>query len=189
MPLEQIEIFNNLFKTATERVNKIMVLENYRVRSVGFFDKRNLRKSIKDYEQCLIMVPDHWQSMLFMAKSHQRLGNHETALLWLEKAMQIETANHTIPQEASIEAIHLNDINKAIFFSSEAIRRKPGDFALLGNHAMNLLIANQDEDAKKTVEWAIELNPSDIVNKNILNQVTNVMSEKKKRPTCKDAIG
>ena len=189
MTTDQIETFNNLYKTATERVDKIIVLGNYRVRRVGFFDKRNLKKSIKDYEQCLRMAPGHWQSMLFMAKSHQRLGDHEAALLWLEKAMQIETTSHTIPQEASIEAVHLNNIDKGILFSAEAIRRKPNDFALLGNHAMNLLIAGRDDDAKRTVELAIELNPSDTVNKNILKQITDVTSGRKKRPTCKDIVG
>ena len=186
---QQIECFNKLFSNAADRQSKLVFTNGYKYSSIGYFGKRKLRKSITDFEECLSIVPDHWQSMVLKAKAHQRLGEHKEAFDLLEQAFQTEKENHTIPMEASLEAMHLKMIEKAIFYSEESLKRKPNDFVLLGNHAMNLLVAESDTKAKDTINKAIELNPNDKINRNIEKTINEVISGKRKRPTFKDAIG
>jgi tetratricopeptide (TPR) repeat protein len=127
--------------------------------------------------------------MLFLGKAYQKLGDHQAALSFFEKAMSIEHSNHSIPQEASIEAIQLDNIGKALEYSEEAIRRNPDNFVLMGNHATNLLIANRDTEAIKMIAAAINLNPDDQINRNIQKFIAEVTTGQKKRPTCKSITG
>ncbi|MBK9248496.1 MAG: hypothetical protein IPM69_10375 [Ignavibacteria bacterium] len=185
---EQINEFNQLFNRANERMEGIVILGDYRPSSLGFFDKLKVKKSIKDYEKCLSIMPNHWQSMLLLAKVHQRLGEHSTSLSLLENALTIELTNHNIPQEASLECIHLDNIEKAIIYSEEAIKRKPNDIVLLGNHAMNLLIASRDKESIETITHAIKLDPQDGFNLQFQKVINEVINGKRSRPTCKNAM-
>ncbi|WP_111683490.1 SseB family protein [Winogradskyella tangerina] len=182
------EAFNKIYEEAGKKQEGLIYLDGYKSKSLGASGKERLEQSIIGFKKCLEMIPDYWQSMVLMAKSYQRLERHTEALELLEQAFKIELKNHSIPMEASLEAMHINDIEKALFYSEESIKRKPDDYALMGNHAMNLLIAEKDDEAKETIDKAIELNPKDAINKNILSIIKGVISGKRKRPTFKDSL-
>jgi tetratricopeptide (TPR) repeat protein len=185
---EKNEKFNEIFKRAGTRQQGLVLLDGYHRKNLSTNDRAVLEESVKDYKICLAMVPNHWQSMVLMAKSLQRLERHTEALEQLESAFNIEMDNPTIPMEASLEAMHLNDLDKALYYSEESLKRKPNDFALLGNHAMNLLLAQRDLDAKTVIEKAIKLQPNDAVNRNIESMVRDVIAGRRKRPTFEDSI-
>lgn len=180
--------FNEIFERSGKRQEGLILLDGYRKKQLNSSEKARLEESIKDFKKCLEIVPNHWQSMVLMAKAFQRLERHTEALEQLELAFNTEKENHTIPMEASLEAMHLKDLDKAIYYSEESLKRKPNDFALMGNHAMNLLIAQKDDEAKEIIEKAIKMNPSDSVNKNIESIIKGVLSGNRKRPTFEDAI-
>jgi len=189
MTRQEVAEFNTLFNNACERLNGLMVLSGYRQKDADFFEKIRIKKSIKEFEKCLSLVPGHWQSMLFLGKAYQKMGDHHAALSFLEKAMAIEPSNYSISQEASLEALQLDDINKAIKYSGEAVRINPNNTVLMGNHAMNLLIANKDDEAMKMIEDAIRLDPNDKINLNVQKLIQGVMTGQQPRPTCKTALG
>lgn len=182
------ERFNEVFKRAGARQEGLVLLDGYHQRKLTASDRLQLEESVKEYQTCLAIAPDHWQSMVLMAKSLQRLERHAEALEQLESAFRIELNSHIIPMEASLEAMLLNDFDKAIFYSEESLKRKPDDFALLGNYAMNLLIVKRDIEAKAAIEKAIKLQPDDPVNRNIESIVQGVISGSRKRPTFQDTI-
>ena len=126
--------------------------------------------------------------MFFLAKAYQRLGEHTTALELLQAAMKIELNNDVIAREASLECIHLNNISLAVQFSGEAIRRNPDNVMGLGNHAMNLLIAANDEEASAVIAKAIAIDPSDKINLRIQNVIQQVKNKQRNRPTCGNAL-
>ncbi len=185
---QKFKNFNEIFERAGKRQEGLILLDGYKRKTLNESEKIRLEESIKDYQQCLEVVPDHWQSMMLMAKALQRLERHSEALVQLETALKVELVNHSIPMEASLEAMHLKDLDKAIRYSEESLKRKPNDFALLGNHAMNLLVAEKDQEAKEAIDKAIKLEPHDSVNRNIESIIKDVLSGKRKRPTFEDAI-
>jgi tetratricopeptide (TPR) repeat protein len=189
MTNEKIAEFNQLYEQACNKMKGLVILEGYRPKGIGFFDKLRANKAIKYFDQALSIYPDHFQSLFFLGKLYQRLGNYEQALSYFDTALKLEQTNHNIPQEASLVAMNLNQVDKAIEYSKEALRRKPDDFALLGNHSMNLLIAGLDYEAKETIETAISLNPADNINQRIKTKIHGVISGQIKRPTFKESIG
>lgn len=185
---EKFQEFNKIFERAGKKQKGLISLGRSQSRKLNESEKKRLEDSIADFKKCLDIVPDHWQSMVLMAKSLQRLGKHSEALELLETALQIELENPSIAMEASLEAMHLEEIDKAIHYSEESLKRKPDDFVLLGNYAMNLLIAERDIEAQKTIEKAIKIQPKDQVNRNIERIIKGVIAGKRDRPTFEDAI-
>jgi tetratricopeptide (TPR) repeat protein len=185
---QKLKEFNEIFERAGKRQHGLILLDGHQKKPLNSSEKVKLEDSIKDFQKCLEIVPNHWQSMVLMAKAFQRLERHNEALEQLELAFKTEKDNHTIPMEASLEAMHLKDIDKAIYYSEESLKRMPNHCALMGNHAMNLLIAQKDDEAKEIIEKALKINPSDSVNKNIESIIKGVLSGNRKRPTFEDTI-
>lgn len=185
---KKYEEFNKIFERAGKRQEGLILLDGYQRKPLNSSEKVRLEDSIKDFQKCLEIIPSHWQSMVLMAKAFQRLERHSESLEQLELAFITDKENHTIPMEASLEAMHLKDIDKALYYSEESLKRKPNDFVLMGNHAMNLLVAQKNDEAKEMIEKAIKLNPNDSVNRNIESMVKDVVSGKRKRPTFEDSI-
>jgi tetratricopeptide (TPR) repeat protein len=185
---KKYEEFNLIFERAGKRQEGLIALDGYHRKNLTSSEKLKLEESVKDFQKCLEIVPDHWQSMMLMAKALQRLERHFESLEQLEKAFKVELENHTIPMEASIEAMHLKDIGKALFYSEESLKRKPNDIALMGNYAMNLLIAEKDMEAKAIIEKALQLHPNDQINRNVESIIKDVITGRRKRPNFDDAI-
>ena len=186
---DQIVIFNALYQQACDKMEGLIILEGYYPKKAGFFEKLRIRKAIMYFNQALSIYPEHYQSLFFVGKLYQRLAEYNKSLTYFERAIQLEHVNHNIPQEASIVAMHLNQVDKALEYSKEALRRKPNDYALLGNHSMNLLIAGLDDEAKTTIDLALKINSTDQINQTIKPKITNVIAGKEERPTFANTIG
>jgi len=185
---KQISEFNNYYNKGCSLQKGIILLEGYRPKSLNFFEKIRAKKAINNFEKALEIHPESWQSLFFIGKIYQRLKDYEKSLNFIEKSMIFETQNHVLPQEASLVCMHLNQLDKAIEYSKLSIKINPENFALLGNHAMNLLVAEFDEEAKEIIEKAILLNPDDKINRNIKQKIENVILKKERRPNFSDAI-
>ncbi len=80
MTEEQIVKFNSLYETGCKKMKGLVILEGYRPRGVGFFEKIRANKAIKSFEQGLSIYPAHFQSQFFLGKLYQRLGDYDKSL-------------------------------------------------------------------------------------------------------------
>ncbi|MCG8574194.1 MAG: SseB family protein [Flavobacteriales bacterium] len=183
---EEADQLNQLFEGANKRQEDLIYLDGFTKKSLSSKAEKKLRQSIVDFEQILEKCPDHWQSMFGMAKSLQRLGEHSKALELLEKAMELEKVNHFVALEASVEAVNLRNLEKALQYSEEALKRSPDSYVLLSNHALNLLVDGQTQQARETMDKAMEINSQDQVNKNVSNIIDEVLQGRRRRPTFDD---
>lgn len=185
----EIDEFNRLYSKACTLSKGIAILEGYRPKRIGFFERIRANRSIKYFNLALAIYPQHFASLFFLGKIYQRLADYNRSLLYFEQALKFEKANPNLPQEASIVAMHLGLIDKAIEYSAEAVLRAPDHAAILGNHAMNLLIAGRDREATATIQQALASDPNDTINHGIKQKINDVLSGKVKRPTFTEIIG
>jgi hypothetical protein len=185
---EELEELGKLFTSACKRQAKLIHLDGFQKKSFNGKTKQKLLQSIQEFEQILTRCPDHWESMFGIAKAHQRMGQHEKALEMLESALEIDQVNFNIPLEASIEAVNLGNLDKALLYSEKALKIAPDNISLLGNYAVNLLVACRDEESKAAIDKAMKINNRDQINKNIYKLISDVQNGKKKRPRFQDLM-
>jgi len=185
---QHIEQFNRLYDLACEKQKDLILFGEYHINKPNSSDQAKLEESVQYFDQCLTLNDDHWPSMFLMAKALQRLERHKEAFALLEKAFVLNEENHTIPMEAALEAIHLEDLEKALYYSEASMQRKPHDITLMGNHAVNLMLAERDEEALALIEEALTLKPKDKGSENVKNLIKEVMAGTRKRPTMKEAV-
>jgi len=188
MTEQQIEEFDSLYQQACEKMEGLIILDGYRPKDISTSEKLRANEAIEYFVQALVIYPYHYQSLFFIGKLYQRLGNYEEALSYLEASLNIETANYSIPQEASLVAMHLNQFDKAIEYSNEALKRSPNNIALLGNHSMNLLIAGSDDEALAAINKAMSIDSTDEINQYIKSKIENVISGQEPRPTFENSL-
>lgn len=181
---ENVELFNHHYAAGNAYLKGNIALGNYDGRPAqGEAKVDSLRSAVREFDKCLAMVPDHWQSVFFKSLAHQALGEHAISLNLMEQVIRLQPQNAVIYKEASLEAIHNRDIDKALRYSGKAIELKDGDSELLGNHAVNLLIAGQDKEALKTIKRALQIAPDDRVNMNVNKLIEGVIAGNRARPT------
>ncbi len=181
--------FNRYYDDACKAQEGIIILGNYRPKGVGFFEKLRAKKAIRLFEKALMIHPESSQCLFFVGKIYQRLEEYQKALSYIEAAMVYEKGNENLPMEASLVAMQLDLVDKAIELSAEAVKRKPDASYVLGNHSMNLLITGHDQDAKDTINKALLSDPNDEINKRIKQRIDDVIAGVKKRPTFKESLG
>ena len=181
---ENIELFNQHYRSGNAYLKGNIALGNYDGRPAqGEAKIASLRSAIREFNKCLEMFPDHWQSVFLKSIAHQALGEHAVSLNLMEQVIRLQPQNYVIYKEASLEAIHNHDIEKALRYSRRATELKDGDPELLGNHAMNLLIAGQDNEALNTIKRALQIAPDDRVDMNVKKLIEGVISGQRARPT------
>ena len=186
---KNIDLFNQHYKLGTDNLHGNVKLGDYDGKEIE--DKSrvgSLKKAIQEFDQCLAMMPDHWQSLLFKSLAFQALGDHVASLSLMEQTIKLQPQNHVLYKEASLEAIHNHDITKALKYSKKALELKKDDPELLGNHAMNLLISGQDQESLRTIKYALTIVPDDQFNQKLRSIIEGVVSGKRPRPTVENVF-
>jgi tetratricopeptide (TPR) repeat protein len=185
---ERQELFKIIFEKANKEMKGLIVLGDYRRRRLNFFQKKRCVKAINIFNEGLELFPGHWQSLFFVGKLYQAMGQNEKALNYFENTLQHERFNHVVLQEAPLAAMQEGLTEKGIKYSGESIEMQPENYSLLGNHSMNLLIGGFDEMALKTIDQALGINPNDGINKRVRDKIIGVIEGKISRPTFSELI-
>lgn len=179
---DEIPIFNLNFEKGNKLSEGLTLIKGQSDSNLGFWKKRQARKAIKHYAECLKLLPNHWQTNWLIAKVYQVLSENEKALEHFEIAVKIENTNPNLPREASISAMDSGNLNLAVEYSKEAINRDKNDAGLYCNHAVNLMVLGIDDEAIIFIKKAIEMEPDDKINHNAYTLIKAVASGERRRP-------
>lgn len=185
---QDIEQFNLLYNQAIKDQEGLIILGGEKEDSLNDNNIKRLENSIVGFKKALELYPNHWPSMFLMAKSYQVLDRHQEALDMLEQACSIELENPDVSREASIEAMYINDLDKTISYSEEALRRASDDHTLMANHAANLILVQRDDEALALINQALLIEPNDPINQNIKSMIDKVITGEIKRPSIEEMI-
>jgi len=185
---EQIALHDRLYSEGWKILDKqILLHDRPPLGKPGWFVQRKLTKAIAFLEQTLQINPVNWASMWGLGKIHQRMRDDSTALEWFIKAHQIERTNADVVREAALCAMNLGRSKEAVEFATAAVQLKSEDSGLAANLALALLLDHRPEEAKQMAIEAVEVSGDDIVSKNVLQYVNDVISGRKPFPiTFKD---
>jgi Flp pilus assembly protein TadD len=170
----EIERFNALYDKGCNLQKDLVILDGLPRRRPGIFGRRKLKESIQSFKEALAIHPGSWQSMYFIGKAFQALGDPESALSWFVKASKIETENPSVAKEAGLCAARLGKHLAAIRFMKAAALAHPGDAALQCNIGLSYLMSEQVNEAKASFSQAVTAEPGDKMNQKLLKLVESV---------------
>lgn len=182
LPENEIPNFEYHFQKGNQLSYDICLIKESEQPTFNIWNKVKARKAIKHYNTCLKLIPNHWQTHWLLAKVHQALAQDKKALYHFDQAVNIELTNPDLPREASITVMDLGNISMAITYSLEAIKRNSNDSGLLCNHAINLMVNGDDDEAINWIKKALDKDPDDVINQNAYTLIQAVITGKRKRP-------
>ena len=144
----EIDQFNSLFEKGCELQKSLVILDNAHRNKPGFFGTRKLKKSIQLLKKALEIHPGSWQSMFFICKAFQTLGDLKTALSWFLKVADIEPDNPSVAKEVGLCAGQLGKHDVAIRVMKGPASSHPDDAALQCNIGLSYLLTGKIEEAK-----------------------------------------
>lgn len=149
---------------------------------LGFFDRRRRDAAAGVLKQILAIAPSdggaHW--LLGMLA---RSGNeHAAALEHFRQAYESNPENPDVGREYAGQCLMLGDGPAAVRLSRELHRRFPDDIGLHSNLALALLIGGDIDEALATAAAAHNRDPSDMITRNLRDQIIRVKNGQAPRP-------
>jgi tetratricopeptide (TPR) repeat protein len=161
--------FNALYDKGCNLQKDLVILDGAPKRRPGFFGRRKLKESIQSLKEALAIHPGSWQSMYFIGKALQALGDLESALTWFVKASRIEPQNPSVAKEAGLCAARLGKHLGAIRFMKPAASAHPGDAGLQCNIGLSYLMSEQVTGAIASFSQAVKADPGNKMHQSLLN--------------------
>lgn len=187
MPLSPLQQkHDELFKRATALLDGEIYLQDLRVPKLTWLRKRKIRKALRLLANVLEIHPQNGSAMFFAGKAHQRLGEHDTALDFLTRAHLTKPNQPDMAREASLEAMRCRRIPLALKLCQAAVAIEPDDPGLRANLALAHLLDSDPKTAKRLVDEALSIDPTDTVTVALRRLVDDVLAGR--RPCPKDPV-
>ena len=183
-----VERLNALYEKGCELQKSLVILDGNPGKKPGFFGRSKLKKSIQLFEEALAIHPSSWQSMFFIGKAFQALGDLESALSWFVKAAKIEPENPSVAKEAGLCAAQRGKHSIAIRMMKGAASAHPDDAALQCNIELSYLMSKQVDEARTSFTQAVQADPGNKMNQKLLKLVESVAENKIPCPGSEEEI-
>ncbi len=186
---EQIERHNQLYGKACELIHGRLLLDGQMEQArPGWLDRHRLRKAAGLFREALDLNPSGWQSMLFIGKVHQRLGENENALEWMVHANQIVPDNVSVAKELGLTAGRLGKHDLAIQIMEVVANSDKSDASLYTNLGVTYLLSGRAPDARIAFKRALDLEPDNGTTPKLLQLASDVAAGRTVCPTTETEI-
>jgi hypothetical protein len=152
-------------------------------KSLGFFEKRRLKKGIALLGQVIEALPESWSARWALGMSLRALHDHPQALEQLRRAYTINPDHRDVGREYAGQCFIIGLADEGVRISRELHARFPDDVGLHSNLALALLIGGDLGEALAVAEAAHQREPADPITKNLVDYIRDVRAARKPRPT------
>lgn len=157
-------------------------LDGQQLGVLGFFERRKLNKALKHFEEASSIAPTNGAPMLFIAKIKQRFGDYDGSLEWLKRANAVEPGNLILAIETGATLGRLGKHKEAAAMLEVAAQHHPQEPRILCNLGLSYLMAGETEDALKTFQFLVQLEPDFPTNQKLLGLAYEIRLGKKSTP-------
>lgn len=168
--------------------NEILLHGDFGRPAPGWWVRRKLRRAISLLERALLIHPANAAAMFVVGKIHQRLGDHDLALTWLERAHRASPDQPDMAREAAIAAMDLGRQETAVALAEVATRIAPNDPGHIANLALAYLLANRVPDALSTIQLAIDRDCTDDISIRLLGIIEHFAAGRETPPSNSKAL-
>jgi len=174
--------FKAAFNKGVSLAKNSIQIDRLKLGSVGFFEKRRLRKALRYFHEASVLDPNSGEALLLIAKIHQRLGAHDSCLEWLKKAYRIAPENLILAIEISATLGRLGKHKEAATILEEVVRTYPNEPRTQCNLGLSYLMAGKVVNAVEAFNLLVKIEPDYPVNQKLLDLAKDVKSGTKSIP-------
>lgn len=117
-----------------------------------------------------------------IGKGWQALGNEQAAYEAMNKSFEHCEDNESVPREFAGLCLQMGRAYEAVKIGERAASLRPDNHETLGNLACAYLVSGHFVEAKKTIDAALKLNPSDSINRNLARILDDVTTGRRPQP-------
>ena len=140
------------------------------------------------FNQASSIAPTNGAPMFFIAKIKERLGDYNGSLQWLKKANSVEPENLILAIETGAALGRLGKHREAAAMLEVAVGHHPHEPRILCNLGLSYLMAGETENAVKSFELLVQLEPDFPTNQKLFSLATEIHLGKKPTPKCEAEI-
>jgi tetratricopeptide (TPR) repeat protein len=141
-----------------------------------------IREGIKYLDAVTKINPENWAAFWMKGKAYQALRHPQSAYNEFKKSFDIQKENPDVARELTIEALNLGKGEEGVEIAKHALTLKPNNPGLMANLGLAYLINGEIDNAEDITKKAINLDPLDEINKQILDIIEEVKSGKRAQP-------
>ena len=152
--------------------------------------KQEISQAIGDLRKVVENHPDFWRAHYFIGKGNEAIGDIESAYSAFNKAFEINAEGENVCRALASVCLETDRVEQALSVSIQEATLFPDNEATLGNLATCYLLNQQVPAARKTIEAALQLKPSDRVNQQVSELIRAIESGQRPCPrTINEAQG
>ncbi len=126
--------------------------------------RAEVEKAVAGLVEVVAHHPDFWRAHYFIGKGRESIGDVENAYTAFNRAFEINPEGENVCRGLASACLATDRIEQALAVSIREATLFPDSEQTLGNLAICYLLNQQVPAARKTIDAAIRLNPSDRVN-------------------------
>jgi tetratricopeptide (TPR) repeat protein len=179
---EDIRKGKGLFTRATEMVDDLLMFADRRWTPLDEQGTGRLRESAKLLTAATERDPKAFANWWALGKVHQRLGEHAVACDAFARALDAEPDHIGGCREYVAACLEVGRAAEALPVAERICAKSPGDAGLRANLAIVQLFAGRTDEATKTVDAALRMDPQDRVTTALASVIAAVREGRRKLP-------
>ena len=176
------ERLNQVYVKSVSIIDEFINLADRQGKALGFWGKRRLRKALRGLEGLVEQIPEHWNSWFFLGMGRRRLGEHESARDAFERAYRSNPGHKDLARELIGQHLKLGETKPAVELSRTLHEGYPDDISLQTNYAVALLLDAQLKRAAQVAKNAVERDPEDPINRNLVKVIDEIANGRRPQP-------
>jgi hypothetical protein len=180
-PPDQLEPeIEERFRAAIAIVDPLLTFDGH-PRKLGFFERRRLKKGIRELEA--LASGERWRVWWFLGMARRAASDPTGAFEAFERAYAVNPAEEIVSREFGGQCLALGRGDQAVAACEQNCSLHPKDAGLRANLALACVVAGDMTRAKAEVTRALEMDPDDKVTRVLAGMIDDVIAGKRPRMT------
>jgi tetratricopeptide (TPR) repeat protein len=173
--------YDEAFKRAVQLIDPNMRLFGRQPNSTPQGEAQ-LREGVSLLDVALALSPEQWVAWWLRGKAQQALDDHDLAYEAFRRASLINGEHVDVARELVAECLETRRATEAIPIAEWLCHREPTNAGLRANLAIAYLIVGRFAEALRSVNRALDLDPSDVVTAAVRRRIEDVRTGRWPQP-------
>ncbi len=144
--------------------------------------RQRILEGIEYLKSAAEKAPGVWEAHLHAGWAYEILEEHEEAYRWFRRAHEIDPEESELWRALQGSCLRLGRVDEAVALGERLVKRQPDDAGMRADLGLALLLGGRLTDARRHIEKALEMDPTDEITQVLMNNLEKVESGEMPQP-------